>query len=390
MVYVPQMIRVACLFPQEELPAPPADLLFQVSQNADPAAFMISANGMAYSIVEHFGRVGGIPQGGLLLDFGCGVGKALIGLRRVRPDLTLFGCDLDARLIDWCRSHLKFAHVYQNALTPPLQYASDTFDAINAVSVFTHLSIMAQFQWAWELYRVLKPGGHLHFTTHGPGYMSLFAYVATTRRITHLEIYTLGPDAFFVELEQPVENENYVSKVGEAVQGQLEIAIAHNKNAVAKIFAPFKMVDYLPQQPIGDGHDAYILQKPLTAVVPVCVCGEHFQVLAKQRVVYFEMPLNGQDNFVVFVTDAHPGVHRQKLLGAMKVSLDRKVFYEATQELSAGTRIFGKWSYTPIEVKIPAGAFGKLRVEIAVSSTDGVFPEMLHWLMPHAYRDPHA
>ena len=109
-----------------------------------------------------------IKQNEKVLDFGCGAGEMLIGLRN-RPNFTLWGCDLESDLVDWCSSNLN-AQCLKNELDPPLPYEDNSFDVINAISVFTHLSLDMQFKWAWELYRVIKPSGYLHFTAHGPAF----------------------------------------------------------------------------------------------------------------------------------------------------------------------------------------------------------------------------
>jgi SAM-dependent methyltransferase len=41
------------------------------------------------------------------------------------------------------------------------------FDFIYSISVFTHLTEYNQWFWMNELFRVLRPGGHLLFTVHG-------------------------------------------------------------------------------------------------------------------------------------------------------------------------------------------------------------------------------
>jgi hypothetical protein len=50
---------------------------------------------------------------------------------------------------------------------PPLPYASDYFDAIYSVSVFSHLNQTAFYAWADELSRIMKRGSVLIITIHG-------------------------------------------------------------------------------------------------------------------------------------------------------------------------------------------------------------------------------
>ena len=54
-----------------------------------------------------------------------------------------------------------------NEPRPPTRYASNTFDVIYSISLFTHLDEASQNLWLAELARVLKPGGMLLTTIHG-------------------------------------------------------------------------------------------------------------------------------------------------------------------------------------------------------------------------------
>lgn len=101
-----------------------------------------------------------------ILDFGCGCGRMLFWLTQ-RSQSHLYGSDIDAEAISWCRTHLPFAHFHINHQLPPLEYPPETFDFVYSVSVFTHLDEENQFQWLSELKRVIKPKGILLLTVHG-------------------------------------------------------------------------------------------------------------------------------------------------------------------------------------------------------------------------------
>jgi SAM-dependent methyltransferase len=55
-------------------------------------------------------------------------------------------------------------------LRPPLPFKAQEFGLIYSLSVFTHLPEALQLPWMEELGRVLRPGGHLVFSTHGARY----------------------------------------------------------------------------------------------------------------------------------------------------------------------------------------------------------------------------
>lgn len=101
-----------------------------------------------------------------LLDWGCGSGRVtahFIDILKAR----VFGADIDAEAIAWCRRHLPEGHFEPVASEPPLPYPDQSFDVATACSVFTHLSRRHQDRWLAELARIIRPGGLLLATTHG-------------------------------------------------------------------------------------------------------------------------------------------------------------------------------------------------------------------------------
>ena len=101
------------------------------------------------------------------LDFGCGCGRVARYLGRAPEVRRLYGVDVDAVQIRWARRHLPGA--FQTMPTSPsLAFASASFDVVYAISIFTHLNEREQFAWLADLRRILRPGGLLIATTHGP------------------------------------------------------------------------------------------------------------------------------------------------------------------------------------------------------------------------------
>jgi SAM-dependent methyltransferase len=103
-----------------------------------------------------------------ILDFGCGCGRALIWLYRLASKPKYHGTDIDEEAIEWCRNNLKFAEFSANKPFPPLDFRSEGFDFIYAISVFTHIDEEMQNAWIQELHRVLKPKGILLISVLGP------------------------------------------------------------------------------------------------------------------------------------------------------------------------------------------------------------------------------
>lgn len=103
-----------------------------------------------------------------LLDFGCGWGRYTRLFARDVTDGGLYGTDPWTYAINLCRAYFPFANFSQCGFFPPLHYRENFFDVVIAYSVFSHLSELTAGAWIVELARVLKPGGILVATTHGP------------------------------------------------------------------------------------------------------------------------------------------------------------------------------------------------------------------------------
>lgn len=133
-----------------------------------------------------------------VLDFGCGLGRTL----RFVVDGTwrLSGCDVDAEQVTWCRRAFPGLDLRVNAPSPPLPWSADSFDALWAVSVFTHFAESEQDAWADELARVLRPGGVAAITTMGPRALGGFAQLDTPERREQLNdegfVFHRGGEAF--------------------------------------------------------------------------------------------------------------------------------------------------------------------------------------------------
>lgn len=91
-----------------------------------------------------------------IADWGCGMGRVL---RHLPDTYQLTGFDYNKTAIDWCAKRFPRVAFARNELMPPLPAAPARFDALYALSVFTHLSAAAHEAWIAEIERVLRPGG---------------------------------------------------------------------------------------------------------------------------------------------------------------------------------------------------------------------------------------
>ena len=156
------------------LPLPPASLRAQVGPRHADADFFLRSGEQHSHLVKHVLRENGssIEEMDTILDWGCGCGRVMrhwAGL----PRTSVFGCDINPKMIDWCEANLGFADVRVTGLEPPLPYADSSFDLVYAFSVFTHLTEALQHSWIRESLRVLKPQGYLLMSTMGEHYLSL-------------------------------------------------------------------------------------------------------------------------------------------------------------------------------------------------------------------------
>jgi SAM-dependent methyltransferase len=102
---------------------------------------------------------------GRILDFGCAEGRMLRFFPRT-DDSELWGVDVNAERIAWAQQNLAPPFRFITTTTAPhLPFEDNYFDLVYCLSVFTHISDLAD-AWFLELLRILRPGGHVYVTVH--------------------------------------------------------------------------------------------------------------------------------------------------------------------------------------------------------------------------------
>jgi SAM-dependent methyltransferase len=164
----PADFREAIARSDESPPLPPARLRARVGFTGARAEFLDVGRRAARELLAALAAAGlETAKGGIWLDFGCGCGRIARHLLNTARISSLAGVDVDAGHVQWMKRHLPGEwHVI--APMPPTGLAASRFDVIVSVSVFTHLNEAAQDSWLAELVRLLRPGGFLLATTHGP------------------------------------------------------------------------------------------------------------------------------------------------------------------------------------------------------------------------------
>jgi SAM-dependent methyltransferase len=149
---------------------PPPDLRYRASSLPESEeTYLHIGRGGAETVAEVVASHGRpVSQMERVLDFGCSCARILQFMRRLAPDVSLFGVDVDAVAIDWCRENVPYGSFERNEPDPPLPHADGSFDFVFALSVFSHLDAAMQDAWLREIARVTKRGSLFYFTFSGP------------------------------------------------------------------------------------------------------------------------------------------------------------------------------------------------------------------------------
>ncbi len=124
-----------------------------------------SADIIAASLADVGAPLGGAQRG---LDFGCSSGRVVRALASAFPQMQWHGCDPIPGAVEWAQSNLPEISFELSPLRPPLEHPDASFDLAFAWSVWSHFGAEPGTAWLAEMHRVIRPGGHLLITTHGP------------------------------------------------------------------------------------------------------------------------------------------------------------------------------------------------------------------------------
>jgi SAM-dependent methyltransferase len=158
----------------ERASIPPPDLIERVAGTRHGRAFLSEGYKLFGEFREAVERHGDLASA-RLLDWGCGCGRVLAHWQGDAGVSELFGCDIDPEAIAWCQGHLPLARCAVIPAWPPTGYGDQAFDVVTSCSVLTHLDRHAQALWLAEMGRILRPGGLLVASVHGPS-AALFAF----------------------------------------------------------------------------------------------------------------------------------------------------------------------------------------------------------------------
>jgi ubiquinone/menaquinone biosynthesis C-methylase UbiE len=112
--------------------------------------------------------VASLPQGGTVVDVGCGTGTFAIGLAARRPDAEVVAFDGDADVLTIAESKPGAERVtWREGLAGELDLADATADAVAMSLLLHHLDPSSKRSALTDARRLLGPGGRLHIADWG-------------------------------------------------------------------------------------------------------------------------------------------------------------------------------------------------------------------------------
>lgn len=346
-------------------PNPPGHLLQHIANNPSVTDFQNSFAPLR-DIVKGYLRDAGHPfeRFTSILDFGCGVGRFIFAFRQeLAAHQKLHGCDVYEPCANWCQQNIDFCAVKKTQIDPPLPYENGQFDLVYALSVYTHLRLDMQFRWAWEIHRILRPGGVLFATFHGPVFMPVF-YETHRANARVGEFYSFGDDGLFAYL-------NFRNKKED--EGQVDVASAHNISFFRQQFSGFDILRRVPQSRLAGGQDLYIIRKPdhgrsieRPARNTPGECTSWSQQFGIEKVpapVTLPFKLAGHKTFRVYPTVSPAGMYG--VTGHVLIKAGGQVLAQSSARVN-NERMFGGTHYAVIEVPVPEHQ-GPVTVELAPS-----------------------
>lgn len=136
---------------------------------ADPAAFMDLVVRTARS------RRARLKRDSRILDIGVGWGRFYRWLLRDFEVAGLVGVDVDPEMIRLCGAAMPYGDFRLVDPMPPYDFENASFELIMLYSVFSHLSEAACLSLMDEIFRLLKEGGFVAFTTLKEAHLDVWA-----------------------------------------------------------------------------------------------------------------------------------------------------------------------------------------------------------------------
>ena len=146
------------------LPVPPLPIRQGYGKTADE--YIASGKEHVHTMLEMLRKANYSLRGKRVLDLGCGGGRMIRHLREYADSGEIWGADVSAEYILWCKQYLGPLFKFATTTTlPHLPFEDRYFDFVYTGSVFTHIDDLHD-SWLLEIRRVLSPGGMFYVTVH--------------------------------------------------------------------------------------------------------------------------------------------------------------------------------------------------------------------------------
>jgi len=112
--------------------------------------------------------VADLPEGGTVVDVGCGTGTFALALSARRADAQVIGVDGDSEILRLAQAKPGAAAVeWREGLAQELPLPEASAEVVTISLVLHHLLAEDKRRALVEMRRILKPGGHLHIADWG-------------------------------------------------------------------------------------------------------------------------------------------------------------------------------------------------------------------------------
>lgn len=218
----------------------PPDYLMYESFQMNYAKYFVSSSADAKLMVKRFSKHIELKDK-KILDWGCGPGRIIRQLPQIIGNgCEYYGTDYNKKSVEWCSQNLPGIAFNNNSLEAKLPYADSFFDVIYGISIFTHLSEKAHYDWYAELYRVLKSGGIMYLTTQGDNFKA---------KLSDTEITQF--------------NNNEIIVRGNVKEGHRVYSAFHPKGFMQKFFGNATILEHIETPPVESWlpQDVWIIRK---------------------------------------------------------------------------------------------------------------------------------
>jgi ubiquinone/menaquinone biosynthesis C-methylase UbiE len=163
--YIPKLLNLGIDRCVHGLPVPPKELWQGYGKTSEE--YLESGREHVQKMLEILEASNFSLDGGKrILELGCGGGRMIHHLKEFSDSGEIWGTDVCAEYIIWCKQYLSPPFNFATTTTiPHLPFADGYFDFVYAGSIFTHIDDLPD-AWLLEIRRILSSSGMFYVTIH--------------------------------------------------------------------------------------------------------------------------------------------------------------------------------------------------------------------------------